>query len=247
MKTYLPKINWGVLGALICFFGGLLYLNLVSPVYQSTSRVVIFRNKVENPDNASDEARNRWIWIRDGLNVSSALVTDDLLQRFIEDVPLGKTATESYDGPVAKTKFLRSLIKIQFTGADENNYQIDVQSTNPELALELNRHIFNFLKYLSVTKDNEVFNKIIQSVHSQAGEFSANSAEYNYYQAKVMKLKFEHALAQVQRQSGFRVISYPYVDDKPLWPKPLALLIVLTIAGYLVGYTMVYLRKEKFQ
>jgi uncharacterized protein involved in exopolysaccharide biosynthesis len=244
IRKFFCRFNWPFLGALVFICFGILYINLVQPVFSSTSRVVIFRNKVENPDEASDEARNRWIWIRDGLNVSSALVTDDLLRRFVERSSSAQSETKHLDSETAKLKFLKSLVKIQFTGADENNYQIDVQSSNQVLALELNQHVFAYLRYLSISKDSEDFNSIIQAVHAQAEEFAFNSPEFQFYKTKVMKLKFDHALSQTQRQKGFRVITYPHVDDKPIWPKPLAILIVFAVAGLLVGYSVLFFGKK---
>ncbi|MGE5086241.1 MAG: hypothetical protein ACM3MG_08065 [Bacillota bacterium] len=219
----------------------LVYLAVTPKVYVASSRVAIFRMKIENPDNGSDEGRNRWIWIRDGLNINSALVSDDQLKKFIEANNSAKQATQKMSSENGKLKFLRKMVNVQFTGADENNYVIETKSSDPQLALDLNSHIFNNLKFLAVQKDNDDFKALEDKVAHEAAAYPKNSQEKSFYQNKLMKMKFEHLISQSQKEKVFQVISEPSVGEKAVWPKPLAILIVALLAGLVIGFVLEYL------
>ena len=139
------KLFFGIL--ILFVLSSLAYIALAEKIYQISSRVAIFRIKFEDPDHGSDDSRNRWIWIRDGLNINSAVVSDVELKKFYDSSDLAKSATKKISDESAKLRFLRSLVNVTYTGADESNYIIDVKSTDPRLSLELNRHFFNYLKY----------------------------------------------------------------------------------------------------
>lgn len=217
------------------------YIAVTPKVYVASSRVVIFRMKIENPENGSDEARNRWIWIRDGLNINSALVSDDQLKKFLETSSVAKQATQNISSENGKLKFLRRMVNAQFTGADENNYVIETKASDPKLALELNTHIFNNLKFLAIQKDNDDFKALEDKINQEAAAYPASSAEKAFYQNKLMKMKFEHVIFQSQKEKVFQVISEPSVADKAVWPKPMAILMVALLVGLVIGFALEYL------
>ena len=219
----------------------LVYVVITPKIYVASSRVAIFRMKIENPENGSDESRNRWIWIRDGLNINSALVSDEQLKKFIETSDVAKQATQNASSENGKLKFLRKLVNVQFTGADENNYVIETKSSDPKLALDLNAHIFNNLKFLAVQKDNDDFKALEDKVTQEAAAYPANSQEKSFYQNKLMKMKFEHVISQSQKEKVFQVISEPSIGEKAVWPKPLAIIVVALLAGLVIGFVLEYL------
>jgi hypothetical protein len=132
-------------------------------------------------------------------------------------------------------------VKVQFTGADENNYVIEVKSSNPELALELNKHVFENLKFLAIQKDNDDFQALADKISQEAAAYPASSSERSFYQGKLVKMKFEHVISQSQKERVFQVISEPSVGDRAVWPKPLAILVVSILAGLVLGFLLEYL------
>ncbi|XGC79500.1 hypothetical protein ACES2L_09190 [Bdellovibrio bacteriovorus] len=238
MKQFFVKHKTTTLTTLAFVLLALIYTLVTPKVYQSSSRAVVFRMKLESPDGASEESRNRWIWVRDGLSISSALVSDETLKKFIEESAVAKAAVEGKSSG-AQLGSLRNLVKIQYTGGDENNYIIEVKSSNKELALELNKYIFNNLRFLVTQKDQKDYEALLAKV--QAESSNANSGERAYFQDKLVKLKFEHVVNQAQKENLFQTISEPAVSDQPVWPKPLALLVVALLAGLVVGYLLEYL------
>ncbi|WP_413577678.1 hypothetical protein ACLVWU_04540 [Bdellovibrio sp. HCB290] len=230
-----------LLTTLIVVVAALAYILVTPKTFVANSRAAIFRMKIENPDNGSDESRNRWIWIRDGLNIGSATVTDEQIKKFLAANEEAKAATAQFSSESSKVKFLKSLVNVQFTGADENNYVIEVKSSNPVLALQLNQNVFENLKFLAVQKDNEDFQALAEKITQEAAAFPANSQERSFYQNKLVKLKFEHVISQSQKERVFSVIAEPSVSDKAIWPKPAAILVVAILAGLVLGFLFEYL------
>ncbi|WP_413580672.1 hypothetical protein [Bdellovibrio sp. HCB288] len=230
-----------LLTTLILIVVALGYILVTPKTFVANSRVAIFRMKIENPDNGSDESRNRWIWIRDGLNINSAAVSDEQIKKFLGESTVAQKATAHLNTDSAKIGYLKGLVKVQFTGADENNYVIDVKSSNPELALALNQNIFENLKFLAVQKDNVDFQALVDKISQEAAAFPANSSERSFYQNKLIKLKFEHVISQSQKERVFQVISEPAVSDRAVWPKPAAILIAALLAGLVLGFLLEYL------
>lgn len=242
MKNLIRRHFVTLVAALLMATIAIVYVLTTPKVYLVSSRAAIFRMKVENPDRGWDEGRNRWIWIRDGLNVNSALLTDDVLNHFIDENKAAQGLTQSFTSEYEKRKFLRDMVKVQFTGADENNYVIEVRTTKPQLGLDLNQYVFNQLKYLAVEKDQQDFTSLVNRLEKDLAKLNKKSSEYQYYQDKLMKLKFENTLAQSQKENIFQVISEPALNTHPIWPKPLALVLVATLFGALIGLLLEYLR-----
>lgn len=216
--------------AILC---AVIYIGATPKVFLAKSQVAIFRIKVENPDSGSDESRNRWIWIRDGLNINSALLDDESLLGLIKSNKIVEGATQKYTDIQSKLNWLKKLIEVKYTGADENNYLIEVKSTDKELALALNQHVFDRLKYLALIKDSEDFDAIIAKLNS---ELAASTGEDSaFYKNKIMKLKFENAIFQTQKERAFQAISQPSLTEQAIWPKPLSIILVMGFFGLLLG------------
>lgn len=211
------------------------YLIFTPKVYLAKSQVAIFRMKVENPDNGSDETRNRWIWIRDGLNINSALLDDEGLAQLLANNEVVKKATSDFQEHQSKIRFLKDLVQIKYTGADENNYLIETRSPNKDLALALNQHVFDKLKYLALQKDAEDFKAVVDKLNNDLNSLPSGSEDAGYYRNKLLKMKFEHAIFQTQKERAFQVISVPSVSEYAVWPKPIAILLVALFLGLVIG------------
>lgn len=209
-------------------------------IYQVNSRVAIFRIKVEDPDKGSDDSRNRWIWIRDGLNINSALINDVEIKKFIETNELAQLATRTFSDNNAKINYIRSLIQVSYTGADESNYIIAVKSNHPKLSYELNLHFFNYLKYLALQKDQDDFKQLTENIEKTLKTLDHNSSDYQLYKNKLAKMKFEQIVNQTQKENAFQIITAPTYQKNKIWPKELAILVLATLLGALLGFIAEY-------
>lgn len=221
------------------------YLLLTPTIFLSKSQVALFRMKIENPEFASDEGRNRWIWVRDGLNIQSSVLSNDDLLLFLQANSHAVDATKRISKESSKVAFIRKLVSVQFTGADENNYIIEVKSSVPELALALNQHLFSRVRYLAIEKSAVDFKKVYDDLKAKADQLPAKSAESQFYYDKLFKMKFEHELEQGQRELAFQVIQDPHVVDQPVWPKKAPLLLLSILLGLFLAYSFSFFKSLK--
>ncbi len=221
-----------IIGTLVV---GLLYSATTSKIYLATSRAALLRQKIEDPDKGSEESRNRWIWIRDGLNLKSILISDESLKVFLSSNERAKAAFTEIKNESAAIEALKKSIEVQYTGADENNFIISVKSTDPVLALELNQFIFARLKNLAIQSNETDFNAIVNQLHKTADIYGSKSNEYGIIQNKILKLSIEHSINQTQRERGFQVIFSPALGSNPIWPKWNLIILVSVLTGLLLG------------
>ncbi len=226
----------------------LIYIAATSKIYLISSRVAIFRIKFEDPDHGSDDSRNRWIWVRDGLNINSAVVSDVEIKKFIDSNDVAKIFTAKLTDDNDKIRFIRSLITVTYTGGDESNYIIDVKSTDARLSFEVNKYFFNYLKYLALQKDQDDFNTLIGNLETAAKNFDVKSSDYQMYRNKITKMKFEQTIAQTQKERAFQIISAPTFSKTKIWPKNQSILTLALLLGALMGvvteYAVALLKKQ---
>ncbi len=226
----------------------LIYVAVAPKIYLISSRVAIFRIKFEDPDHGSDDSRNRWIWVRDGLNINSAVVSDVEIKKLIESNDIAKVFTAKLTDDNDKIRFIRSLITVTYTGGDESNYIIDVKSTDARLSFEVNKYFFNYLKYLALQKDQDDFNTLIGNLEMAARNFDVKSADYQMYRNKITKMKFEQTIAQTQKERAFQIISAPAFSKTKIWPKNQSILTLAILLGVLMGviaeYAVALLKKQ---
>jgi hypothetical protein len=225
----------------IFLIASLIYIKFSAKIYSSKSHIAMFRLKIDIPDGNSEESRNRWIWIRDGLNLRSALLTDEMLDQIIKSNKTAAEISKNYLSNTLAKNYIRSLANIQFTGADENNFLIEVKAIDPILAYELNKLIFNRIKYLATDADKNNFNEVLQDIKEKQNEFKLDPDTYHYYQDKIRKMVFSQTIEQKQREKSFQIISPPEINDSPIWPNHLAIILTMLFLGFVFGLGLEYL------
>lgn len=249
--TALNKYKLFFLSVVIFLVSAMIYIAVAPKVYLTSSRVAIFRIKFEDPDHGSDDSRNRWIWVRDGLNINSAVVNDAEIKKFYESNEIGKFFTQKITDESEKIRFIRSLITVAYTGGDESNYIIDVKSSDHRLSFELNKYFFNYLKYLALQKDQDDFSTIISKIEETAKTLDIKSADYTMYKNKVAKMKFEQMIIQTQKERAYQIISAPAYSKNKIWPKNRSILALSLLIGIFVGFIAEYayalLRKQNIR
>lgn len=230
---------------LLAFFlttlAGIIFSFVTPKCYIAKSHVALFRQRIEDPDMSTEESKNRWVWIRDGLNLQSALVTDLLLNNFLNTNTEVKKLKDVSPNKKINTEYLKSLIKIDFTGADENNFLIEVKAPSPKMALDLNTLIFERLKFLAVETHQQNFLAVLAKLKKKADEIKTNIDTYNFYQSKINKLNFNHTVNQAQREIGFEVISKPTTNLIAIWPKTNLIILCFAIFGIFFGFFLEFI------
>lgn len=243
MKNFTTKST--IIGCVLLFtLTGILYSVFAPKVYSSKSHVALFRLKIEDPDSGLEESRNRWIWIRDGLNLKSALFTEEMLTQLITKDETAKLITSNFPNKHISYEYFKSFLNIQFTGADENNFLVEVKAPNPKLAYEINKLVFERIKYLAVTADQNKFNNVLNVLKQKQKDNKKDLATYAYYKEKITKLTFNNILEQQQRENSFEVISPPLLNEIPVWPRGYLIIVVSAAIGLVFGVAIDFTAKS---
>jgi LPS O-antigen subunit length determinant protein (WzzB/FepE family) len=243
MKNYSSKTL--IIGSVLIFtFAGLLYSLLAPKVYSSKSHVALFRLKVEDPDSNMEESRNRWIWVRDGLNLRSALVTQEMIDKVIASDEAAKEIAKKFPNTHLAFEHFSKMIDIQFTGADENNYLVEVKSPSPQLSYALNQAVFERIKYLATTADQKKFDDLINAIKIKQQELKDDQSSYGYYQDKIKKLTLSNIIEQKQRENAFEIIAAPTLNEVAVWPRCYLILVTSAFIGLVAGLALDFFRKH---
>lgn len=234
-----------VFSSLILFtIAGSIYSLAAPKVYSSKSHIALFRLKVENPDYNSEESRNRWIWIRDGLNLRSAVITDSVIEKIADTNETAKVLSVKFPNKHLFYEYMKKLIDVQFTGADENNFLIEVKAPSAKLALELNTAVFDRIKYLATTADQKNFEELVKEIKNKQKDLQDDKATYSFYEDKLRKMTFNHIVEQKQRETAFEIISNPTLNDHPIWPMHRLIIVMSALIGLIVGFACDFLLKN---
>lgn len=205
---------------------------LISPkTYKAKSQALILRTKLDEENFNTEESKNRWIWIRDGLNLKT-LVTSDL--ELINFINANKQDFLNPDLNV-NLRNIKSMIEVTYTGADDNNYIIEVKSNNKVLTEKLNKFLFNRIKYLSTEKPQEEYEVIINELKKEANLYPATSNSYQLIQSKISKLNALKSIELIQNANRFQTIVPPTMEVQPIWPNKKIIIFIGLLAGLIIG------------
>ena len=205
---------------------------LISPkTYKAKSQALILRTKLDEENFNTEESKNRWIWIRDGLNLKT-LVTSDL--ELINFINANKQDFLNPDLNV-NLKNIKSMIEVTYTGADDNNYIIEVKSNNKILTEKLNKFLFNRIKYLSTEKPQEEYEVIINELKKEANLYPATSNSYLLIQSKISKLNALKSIELIQNANRFQTIVPPTMEVQPIWPNKKIIIFIGLLSGLIIG------------
>ena len=244
MKNFTSQNRITIICVLLLVCIGIIYSATTAKIYTSKSHIALFRIKIENPDLYSEESRNRWVWIRDGLNLKSALVTDSMLEDLIHSNLTAKEKSIHYPNKYLMIEYLRSLINIQFTGADENNFLVEVKATSPSLAYDLNNKIFERIKFLAVDADQSNFNNVLNELLKKQTEFKHDADTYAFYQDKIRKMIFTNTIEQKQRETAYQIITKPILNEQAIWPDHKLIIMTSAFIGLVMGLSLTFLIKH---
>lgn len=229
------KYKFTVSGILLGLLIALGYIKVTPHVFESLSEVLILRANMETPFKVQEESRNRWIWLRDGLALQKNVMDEKLLQAVLEEI-------EQEPGEKLNLKGLRKKASIEFTGADEFLFKINVRDTSKENALKINQLIFHRLKDLYLVRPVEVFNSSLTAF----SEHYPKQGRDNTVASNINQLKALHGWEQAQREASFQVILSPQVSPEIIWPKKTAVAILGVLLGLFIGVSVdLFLSRSK--
>jgi len=249
----------GLVGAVI----SAVYCFQAKPVYETVASVVIYRNRVENPNSVSEEAKNRWVWVRDGLTITEGLLPDDYLEEVVSKLPelqkrydryktrlLTRHTLETPDDemPVFLQR-IRQQIKIDYTGGDSNTFVFTVKDRSQPVARYLAESIIARLKAVWIDELRNAYTEalaLIATDAAKAGPESSSMVSRSYLRNTYNGLLVQSRLNQATAEKNFQIVRRPSYPVAPIWPKPMLILLVGTVSGLVLGLFLSYLRSSVY-
>jgi uncharacterized protein involved in exopolysaccharide biosynthesis len=234
------------------------YAKLTPNLYDVTADVLLRRSQVEPIEGAGEAAKNRWVWVRDGLALKEELTSDETLAAVLKDVPelaarqaafaekakLGDL--DAADQEVLYLESLRRQINVVFNGADESVFSLTLRDRDPRLARQVVKALIGQLKRLAVDEAAAARREAVQALGQKAlagdvglgSKFVATVAgrgkdrldDYRIF------LAARDELYKTEDDSRVRVLRHP-VKAELAWPK----VPFLMIAGAILGAALALL------
>lgn len=211
--------------ATFALFASIIYAQTASEVFEAVSEVLILRPAQETTIKPNEEGRNRWIWARDGLALQKSLLNDEVMSNILK-LPGAKVLIEKTSKHKAQLS-IEKMIAIDYSGADENAFNIKVKGVDKEFILEANKILFNQLKQNYLTIPEKTYQDALKS-------FEANAIT-DGLKEKLNELKAIHAWEMSVREDTWRVLKAPQLLSERVWPKKTAIVLTLVFAGFTLG------------
>lgn len=207
------------------------YIFISPKTYKAKSQALILRAKLDEENFGTEESKNRWIWIRDGLNLKTMLTSDLELINFIN------ANKQDFINPDLNQnlKNIKSMIEVNYTGADDNNYIIEVKSNNKILTEKLNIFLFKRIKYLSIEKPQQEIEIITNELTRQANQYPPSSNSFLLIQSKISKLNALKSIDFIQNENRFQTIIPPTLEVQPIWPNKKLIIFLGLVIGIIAG------------
>lgn len=208
---------------IVISFAGTIYTFVTPKLYQSEAQVVLMRLNLEHPNKVIEESRNRWVWLRDGLALKSALLSDQLINHELE--------LRGLKQDIRERESLLKNIRIDFTGADEFAFNITVKDQDPKRAQQTNQRIVERLRMLAVERHEENYTRWRKHLLKTNPELTK---ELDYF----------YELEQLQRQESFQVIQKPTYSEQAVWPHKKGIILLSLGLGVFVGLGAIFVQNE---
>ncbi len=215
----ISKFKFSIIMATLALLVGVIYAQTTAEVYQAVSEVLILRPAQETNLKTNEEARNRWIWARDGLALRKSILNDKVMSDILKLESIKKIENPQ--------QVVERMITIEYTGADEFAFKIQVKGSDKKLILEINKILFNELKHNYLTLPDRAYNQAIKRFEEKAITSSLKE--------KLVEIKAIQAWESSVREETWKVIKSPQVLPEKVWPRKTAIVISLAFMGLILG------------
>lgn len=177
--------------------------------HEAMIQVMVKRSQLERANGASEDSKNRWVWVRDGLELKHHFISDDVLKRVIASAKIANTPS------LAR---FRKSVNVHYSGGDDNLYTIRVKDSSAKQAVDLaNAFIKEFAPLVVDTKINAL-TKSIRTIETET--FSANDEAAKVRRSEILEiLRGDLAFAKAEIENRIVIVSHAH-EAKKIWPKP---------------------------
>jgi uncharacterized protein involved in exopolysaccharide biosynthesis len=230
------RLRWLLLGALIlAAVAGTVLVTTATAKFESTAQVLLKRAQLERAGGASEESKNRWVWVRDGMELKHHLVSEGVLAGVVQQIAV--------KGLRADPAMLRKSLTVHYSGGDDNLFTIRVRDTDAARSIAVVDALLSAFPAIATGERQTALTASIRALESAGSAGESESAKAR--RAEIIEtLKSDLAFANAENANRIVIIERP-TSAKKIWPRPL---FIYTAAGvialFLACLIAVVLRRE---
>lgn len=214
------KLRWLLLGALALALAVATLVTLsATPKYEASAQILLKRPQLERAGGASEESKNRWVWVRDGMELRHHLVSEDVLAAVAQEI--------SAAGHVATADELRSLVSVHYSGGDDNLFTIKITDTSSERAITAAAAFLRLFPNLAIGERQQSLAESIKALESTT---SGSESERERRAEILATLRSDLVFAEAENQRRIVVIERPG-GTKKVWPRPFFIFATSAVAA----------------
>ena len=236
------KIRWiFVICILVSLAGALAVIAKSEAKYESTSIIMLKRAQMERAGHSTEDTRNRWVWVRDGLELKNELVSEGVLKKVLEIV-----ATKSPEVQVATdVTHLRKQVEVHYSGGDDNLFTIRVQQSNAAVAQAMAGAYLEVFPGLAIERRMLALESSLLSLEKDLSSKELSADQISRKVEIIETIKSDITLAKAERDQRIVVIQSASSAAR-IWPQPLFIIVAFGCFGvFFAAVIAVFLKKTK--
>jgi len=238
----MTSIRWIFIACLLSAIGGAFAVITTSEAkYESVSIIMLKRAQMERAGHSTEDSRNRWVWVRDGLELKNELISEDVLKNILEIV--AEKSTSNLKLP--ETSHLRKTVEIHYSGGDDNLFTIRVQHTDPEFTRSVANAYLEVFPNLAIERRMTALENSLQTMEKELLSKDLNQDQLSRKIEIIETIKSDITLAKAERDQRIVVIQNATPSVR-IWPRPLFILVAFGCFGVFIGASIAtYMKKTR--
>lgn len=189
-----------------------LYDYLTIPVYEATGSIMVKRAQPERSGTSTEESRNRWVWVRDGLELRNHLQSETVLNAVVKTILDKPDSTSVLNG-----QNLSEKLQIHYAGGDENVFTFKIKDRDRIQAQTVITQLMEVFPSLAIDTKTAALRKSLKEIDSLIKLTDKKDQVYVRKIAIAKEIRTDLLFAEAERSSRVVVIRHPVVEK--VWPR----------------------------
>ena len=236
------KIRWIFFACLlVAITAALVTITNSDAKFESTSIIMLKRAQMERSGHSTQDTGNRWVWVRDGLELKNELVSEVVLKKVIAIIVTKNQSSQS----ALEVSQLRKQVEVHYSGGDDNLFTIRVQQNDPELAKAMAEAYLEIFPSLAIERRMQALESSLATMERSLSEKGLSAEQQSRKIDIIETIKSDITLAKSERDQRIVIIQSASPAVR-IWPQPLFILVAFGCFGvFFAAVITVFLKKTK--
>jgi uncharacterized protein involved in exopolysaccharide biosynthesis len=236
------KVHWIFIVSIITAFGAAgAFIAVSEERYESTGIIMLKRAQMERSGHSTEDSRNRWVWVRDGLELKNELLSEEVLKRV---AALAEKKSLPIQSPIDIAK-LRKQVEVHYSGGDDNLFTIRLRHLVPATAKEIVEAYLEVFPTLAIERRLTALESSLESMEKSLLDKHLSPDQHSRKVEIIETIKSDVTFAKAERDQRIVIIqsaSAPVI----VWPKPIFIFVAFGCFGvFFAALITAYLKKMK--